>query len=303
MAFTLSAPSYAGASRQHCHRHRHEHRHTHSHRYLLRMVVSRARNTAQVACLDHRQPSERSRPPPETFFSSYSFSFSYSYRLPLSHPPSLPLRYPHPSITRSSLTPPPLSSYSPSSLPSFPPSFPPFGFGLVRQEKSCVTRRRRVSTRAAVACTRRYAFSSTFVTSPFDPPPPFFYPSPFVSLHPRRVLSLPLRLPRFERQLPLWWSRNFRESFPPSPTYRCRHLLPRGYTPALRFLPGLSYFHLFFFFFFFPISDSPSPLRRFERATPLPLARSSNGENERKRKRGVHERQSERTSKSCVCAR
>lgn len=49
--------------------------------------------------------------------------------------------------------------------------FPFFAFRLVRQGASSGTRGRHVSARVGVACTRRYASSSTFVTSPASRPP------------------------------------------------------------------------------------------------------------------------------------
>lgn len=55
---------------------------------------------------------------------------------------------------------------------SFHPDFPFFlAFRLVRQGASSGTRGKHVSARVGVACTRRYASSSTFVTSPASRPP------------------------------------------------------------------------------------------------------------------------------------
>ena len=95
----------------------------------------------------------------------------FFFLLPPFLPPSpfFPLADPHPSIAHSSLTPPPLCSYySPSPLPPLLSLRPSSAFRVSpsREEFSATPRRSRVSTRAAVACTRRYASSSTFVTSP-----------------------------------------------------------------------------------------------------------------------------------------
>lgn len=180
-------------------------------RQLLRKRVRRAENTAQAACLDHRQPSDPGRRPKPSFLllttsllSPSPFSL-FPIRIPL-----LPARRLRPH------------HYSPT-----PPSLPPSSaFGLVRQEKSSATRRRRVSTRATVACTRRYASSSTFVTSPYvplfpSPPPPcgplatpplplfphqtsFVVPttSSLVRVSPHFGTQLPLVVEKFSRVLP-----------------------------------------------------------------------------------------------------
>lgn len=151
-----------------------------------------------------------------------------------------------PFVLLSHLPPLPLSRPLPPSLPpaSFYPDFPFFAFRLVRQGARSGTRGRHVSARVGVACTRRYASSSTFVTSPASRPPSSLWPrSP-----PPRALRGPLpfsatvvvrhhlsfaSLLISERSC-RWWSRNFRESFleisspplsPPSLLSPSTHLL------------------------------------------------------------------------------
>lgn len=140
---------------------------------------TRTENTAQAACLDHRQPSDPGRRPKPSFLLLTAFRLPLSFSpslsltlLPLCHPllpatPPLPSR-PHQPSLLPPLAPRPSRRRTP---PRPPPPPPPLRLPLLRLSVSSsrgelrYSRKAHVSARIAVACTRRYASSSTFVTS------------------------------------------------------------------------------------------------------------------------------------------
>lgn len=221
---------------------------------------TRTENTAQAACLDHRQPSDPGRRPKPSFLLLTAFRLPLSFSpslsltlLPLCHPllpatPPLPSR-PH----QPSLLPPLAPRPSRRRTPPRPPP-PPLRLPLLRLSVSSsrgelrYSRKAHVSARIAVACTRRYASSSTFVTSqpprtlrlllaavpfslslspsnlssstssPLPPAPRLPSPPPLVRVAPHFGTQLPLVVETFSRILP-------RGVYPPVPRAPRRPLL------------------------------------------------------------------------------
>jgi len=185
---------------------------------------------------------------------------------------------------------PTISLRRPHHLPPafFHPDFPFFAFRLVRQGASSGTRGKHVSARVGVACTRRYASSSTFVTSPASRSPSSLWPrSP---LRPLRALrsclpSSTTVVVRYHLSFASlliserscrWWSRNFRDSF--------LETSPPPLSPSsFPLQPSTS------FFFLFRISSSSSIAKRSYKGKADSASSTESGGGERVREQGQHE--------------